>query len=169
MLLFFPIQEHTSARTLTGFWSSRHWSLRSKRGGENSVAQLSAGDGRMCHACRLHKAQRFRIVEMRGVSQAHFVLRGEAVGQVVAFCQQVKIHRKVPTFTTAPAVAPKFSGPFAPLGCGQWAPVGRADAASTVCTDASSLFCGAYCSTLPSPSLLFHPPISLPFAFDAIC
>lgn len=100
----------TEAHTCThrDFRSFRHWSLCSKSGGENPIAQLNAGDQRMCQ-----KPLR--------VSQAHFVLRGEAVGQVVAFCQQVKIHCKVPTFPTAPAVAPKFSGLFALLGCGQWA------------------------------------------------
>lgn len=51
-----------------------------------------------------------------GVSQAHFVPRGEALEHVVAFCQQVKIHCKVPMFTTAPAVALKFWGLFPLLG-----------------------------------------------------
>lgn len=73
----------------------------------------------MCHACRLRKAQRFHTVELGGVPQAHFVQRGKAVGQVVAFCQQVKIHCKVPTFTTAPCCSPDIFGSV--CSSGLWA------------------------------------------------
>lgn len=115
------------------------------------------------------KLRAFVLWKCRG-SQAYFVLRGEAVGQVVAFCQQVKIHCKVPMFTTTPASALKFWVCVCCAGlCGQRSPAGRGDAASILCTDACSLFCGAYHSTLPSPSLQFHPTLSLPSVFDAIC
>lgn len=132
-------QKHTHAHTQRfSEFQAPVIMLKERRGKPHRPAQC--GRQRRCHAWRLRTAQRLHSVEMRRVSQAHFVLSGEAVGQVVAFCQQVKTHCKVPPFPTPPAVAPNFR--VCSL-CWAVGPVGRGDAASTVCADACSLFCGA--------------------------
>lgn len=120
MLVFFPMHKHTHAHMRThGFLEFEALVVMLRVEVKTPLPSSAQESGECVVPAGCTKLGGFIPWKWGGVPQAHFVQRGKAVGQVVAFCQQVKIHCKVPTFTTAPCCSPDIFGSV--CSSGLWA------------------------------------------------